>query len=69
MTKSEKAELLKLAHKCALLVCEARNFLEELEQIAIEFEDDTLEANAYDWRSAVETVESELDDYLAEQVE
>jgi hypothetical protein len=69
MTKSEKAELLKLAHKCALLVCEARNFLEELEQMAIEFEDDTLEANAYDWRSAVETVESELDDYLAEQVE
>ena len=69
MTKSEKAELLKLVHKCALLVCEARNFLEELEQIAIEFEDDTLEANAYDWRSAVETVESELDDYLAEQVE
>jgi hypothetical protein len=69
MTKSEKAELLKLVHKCALLVCEARNFLEELEQMAIEFEDDTLEANAYDWRSAVETVESELDDYLAEQVE
>ena len=69
MTKSEKAELLKLAHKCALLVCEARNFLEELEQMAIEFEDDTLEANVYDWRSAVETVESELDDYLAEQVE
>jgi hypothetical protein len=39
MTKSEKAELLKLVHKCALLVCEARNFLEELEQIAIELDD------------------------------
>ena len=36
MTKSEKAELLKLVHKCALLVCEARNFLEELEQKGID---------------------------------
>lgn len=66
MTQSERKLIIDQINSAVASVSEARAKLEELESMAIEYEDEQLEADSYDWRDAIESVENLIDEYKVE---